>query len=71
MFQVTKEPSRTKLLPDELSYPYFQPPYTLVLEMTNVLVHPEWTVSTWCFLCNVDTMYRDPFLLMFLRMSFR
>lgn len=40
-----KEPSRDKLLPDPVKHPYFQPPYTLVLEMTDLLVHPEWTVS--------------------------
>lgn len=40
-----KDPSREKLLPDPLQYPYAQPPYTLVLEMTGVLVHPDWTVS--------------------------
>ncbi|WAR20550.1 TI50C-like protein [Mya arenaria] len=42
--KVTQEPSRQKLLPEPLSYPYMQPPYTLVLEMTDILVHPEWTV---------------------------
>ena len=44
------EPSAEKLLPDPLTEPYYQPPYTLVLEMTNVLVHPEWTVSIICTL---------------------
>ena len=39
-----KDPSRDKLLPDPLKEPYYQPPYTLVLEMTGVLVHPDWTV---------------------------
>ncbi|XP_022083036.1 mitochondrial import inner membrane translocase subunit TIM50-like [Acanthaster planci] len=44
------EPSAQKLLPDPLTEPYYQPPYTLVLEMTNVLVHPEWTYSNgWRF----------------------
>ncbi|PIK54748.1 putative mitochondrial import inner membrane translocase subunit TIM50 [Apostichopus japonicus] len=44
------EPSAEKLLPDPLTEPYYQPPYTLVLEMTNVLVHPEWTYSNgWRF----------------------
>lgn len=43
-------PSREKLLPDELKYPYVQPPYTLVLEMKDVLVHPDWTYQTgWRF----------------------
>ncbi|KAI8434458.1 hypothetical protein MSG28_012477 [Choristoneura fumiferana] len=36
-----KEPSREKLLPDPLPAPY-QPTYTLVLEFTDVLVHPDW-----------------------------
>lgn len=45
-----KEPSRDKLLPDPVSYPYIQPEYTLVLELTDVLVHPEWTYNTgWRF----------------------
>ncbi|XP_052769066.1 mitochondrial import inner membrane translocase subunit TIM50-C-like [Mya arenaria] len=48
--KVTQEPSRQKLLPEPLSYPYMQPPYTLVLEMTDILVHPEWTmVNGWRF----------------------
>lgn len=43
-------PSREKLLPDELKHPYIQPPYTLVLEMKDVLVHPDWTYQTgWRF----------------------
>lgn len=40
-----KEPSREKLLPDPLKEPYHQPPYTVILEMTGVLVHPDWTVT--------------------------
>ena len=43
--QTTQRPSRDKLLPDPLTYPYIQPKYTLVIEMTDVLVHPEWTVN--------------------------
>lgn len=44
------EPSREKLLPDPLTYPYIQPPYTLVLEFTDMLVHPDWTYQTgWRF----------------------
>lgn len=42
---MVQEPSRDKLLPDPLKYPYIQPPYTLVLELTDLLVHPDWTVS--------------------------
>lgn len=41
-----QEPSRDKLLPDPLKYPYIQPPYTLILEMTDLLVHPDWTYQT-------------------------
>ncbi|XP_023023778.1 mitochondrial import inner membrane translocase subunit TIM50-C [Leptinotarsa decemlineata] len=45
-----QEPSREKLLPDPVPYPYYQPPYTLVLEFTDVLAHPDWTYSTgWRF----------------------
>ncbi|CAG9838383.1 unnamed protein product [Diabrotica balteata] len=48
--KLIKEPSREKLLPDPLEYPYLQPKYTLVLELTDVLVHPDWTYSTgWRF----------------------
>ncbi|KAL1505823.1 hypothetical protein ABEB36_005295 [Hypothenemus hampei] len=45
-----QEPSRDKLLPDPLKYPYYQPPYTLILEFTDVLAHPDWTYQTgWRF----------------------
>ncbi|XP_067005619.1 mitochondrial import inner membrane translocase subunit TIM50-C isoform X2 [Anabrus simplex] len=48
--RMIREPSREKLLPDPLQYPYIQPPYTLVLELTDVLVHPDWTYKTgWRF----------------------
>uniref|UniRef100_A0A0K0DF35 Mitochondrial import inner membrane translocase subunit TIM50 n=1 Tax=Angiostrongylus cantonensis TaxID=6313 RepID=A0A0K0DF35_ANGCA len=40
------EPAREKLLPDPLPHPYIQPKYTLVIEMKNVLVHPDWTYKT-------------------------
>lgn len=55
------EPSRELLLPDPIPYPYhqvslfslmyvkqinFQPKYTLVIEMKNILVSPEWTYKT-------------------------
>lgn len=39
-----KDPTSDKLLPEPLKEPYYQPPYTLVIEMTGVLVDPEWTV---------------------------
>lgn len=45
-----QEPSRPKLLPDPLKYPYIQPPYTLVLEVKDLLVCPDWTYETgWRF----------------------
>ncbi|XP_059148229.1 mitochondrial import inner membrane translocase subunit TIM50-like [Physella acuta] len=45
-----QDPSRDKLLPDPLKYPYIQPPYTLVIELTGVLIHPDWTYGTgWRF----------------------
>lgn len=37
------EPSRDKLLPDPLKPPYWQPKYTIVIELKNVLVAPEWS----------------------------
>ena len=43
-----KEPSTDKLLPEPLQYPYLQPTYTLVIEMTGMLLHPEWTVKLFC-----------------------
>ncbi|CAL1526194.1 unnamed protein product [Lymnaea stagnalis] len=48
--QKIQDPSREKLLPDPLKYPYIQPPYTLVIELTGVLIHPDWTYGTgWRF----------------------
>lgn len=48
--KLVQEPSREKLLPDPLSHPYIQPRYTVVLEMTDLLVHPDWTYQTgWRF----------------------
>ncbi|KAL7980709.1 hypothetical protein Chor_001863 [Crotalus horridus] len=44
------EPTSPKLLPDPLKEPYYQPPYTLVIELTDVLLHPEWSLVTgWRF----------------------
>uniref|UniRef100_A0A1I7XLV4 Mitochondrial import inner membrane translocase subunit TIM50 n=1 Tax=Heterorhabditis bacteriophora TaxID=37862 RepID=A0A1I7XLV4_HETBA len=40
------EPAREQLLPDPLPAPYLQPKYTLVIEMKNILIHPEWTYKT-------------------------
>ncbi|KAH8244682.1 hypothetical protein KR032_004728 [Drosophila birchii] len=48
--KMLRTPVTTKLLPDILPAPYIQPPYTLVLEITDVLVHPDWTYKTgWRF----------------------
>ncbi|PIO59645.1 NLI interacting factor-like phosphatase, partial [Teladorsagia circumcincta] len=44
--QFVVEPAREQLLPDPLPHPYIQPKYTLVIEMKNVLVHPDWTYKT-------------------------
>ncbi|XP_056645939.1 mitochondrial import inner membrane translocase subunit TIM50-C-like [Diorhabda sublineata] len=46
MKKLVQQPLRDKLLPDPLGPPYSQPKYTLVLELTDVLVHPEWTYHT-------------------------
>lgn len=45
-YSAMKEPSTDKLLPAPLQYPYLQPTYTLVIEMTGLLLHPEWTFNT-------------------------
>ncbi|XP_058793178.1 mitochondrial import inner membrane translocase subunit TIM50-C-like [Phymastichus coffea] len=48
--KLVQEPSREKLLPDPLTHPYIQPRYTIVLELTDLLVHPDWTYQTgWRF----------------------
>ncbi|KAJ8369149.1 hypothetical protein SKAU_G00091770 [Synaphobranchus kaupii] len=48
--QMIIEPTSPKLLPDPMKEPYYQPPYTLVLELTDVLLHPEWSLATgWRF----------------------
>ncbi|KAH8235300.1 hypothetical protein KR032_012419 [Drosophila birchii] len=45
-----QEPSSRKLLPEPLQPPYIQPAYTLVLEIKDLLVHPDWTYETgWRF----------------------
>lgn len=38
-----EEPFSDKLLPDPLEPPYYQPKYTVVLELTGLLVHSNWT----------------------------
>lgn len=55
--QLVQEPSRDKLLPDPLKYPYIQPPYTLVLELTDLLVHPDWTVRF--YFKEINSVYSD------------
>ncbi|KAL7739452.1 hypothetical protein ACLKA6_011319 [Drosophila palustris] len=48
--KMLEEPLPTRLLPDIVQAPYVQPRYTLVLEMKDVLVHPDWTYQTgWRF----------------------
>ncbi|EDW80356.1 uncharacterized protein Dwil_GK18701 [Drosophila willistoni] len=48
--KMLEEPLPTKLLPNELEPPYIQPRYSLVLEINDVLVHPDWTYQTgWRF----------------------
>lgn len=44
-FKLLQKPHMEKLLPDPLDPPYNQPKYTLVVELTDVLVHAEWTYS--------------------------
>ena len=43
-FQTFTDPSSVRLLPDELPHPY-QRPYTVVLELNDVLIHTEYDVS--------------------------
>ncbi|XP_022208112.2 mitochondrial import inner membrane translocase subunit TIM50-A [Drosophila obscura] len=48
--KMLEEPLPVKLLPDTLPPPYIQPPYTLVLEINDILVHLDWTYQTgWRF----------------------
>ncbi|XP_031565342.1 mitochondrial import inner membrane translocase subunit TIM50-like [Actinia tenebrosa] len=49
-YEMFAEPSSKLLLPEPLQEPYIQPPYTLILEMTDTLVHPEYDrKSGWRF----------------------
>ncbi|KYO30887.1 mitochondrial import inner membrane translocase subunit TIM50 [Alligator mississippiensis] len=49
-WQMIIEPMSPKLLPDPLKEPYYQPPYTLVIELIDVLLRPEWSLGTgWRF----------------------
>lgn len=48
IFQTKKEieePFSDRLLPDPLPEPYIQPKYTILVEVTGLLVHSQWTVS--------------------------
>jgi len=48
--KMIEQPTAERLLPDTLREPYHQPPYTLVMEMKDILVHPDWTLNTgWRF----------------------
>ncbi|QQP37772.1 Uncharacterized protein FKW44_018163, partial [Caligus rogercresseyi] len=40
-----EEPFSDKLLPEPLQKPYYQPKYTVFLELTGLLVHATWTVK--------------------------
>ncbi|CAF0745436.1 unnamed protein product [Didymodactylos carnosus] len=44
-WQTIKDPTSDKLLPDPL-HPSIQPLYTLVIEMSGILLNPEWTYGT-------------------------
>ncbi len=44
-WQTIKDPTSDKLLPEPLPAPY-QPQYTLVIEMSGVLLNPEWAYNT-------------------------
>ncbi|OCT66341.1 mitochondrial import inner membrane translocase subunit TIM50 [Xenopus laevis] len=60
--QMIIEPTSPQLLPDPLKEPYYQPPYTLVLELTDVLLHPEWSLSTgWRFKkrAGIDNLFKQ------------
>jgi import inner membrane translocase subunit TIM50 len=38
-----EEPFSDKLLPDQLEPPYYQPKYTIVIELTGLMVNSNWT----------------------------
>lgn len=44
-WQTIKDPTSDKLLPEPLPAPY-QPLYTLVIEMSGILLNPEWAYNT-------------------------
>ncbi|KAM3178397.1 hypothetical protein ACTXT7_002614 [Hymenolepis weldensis] len=48
--QSIRDPISEKLLPDPAEPPYYQPPYTIIMEINDVLVHPDWKFrSGWRF----------------------
>lgn len=48
--QTIEKPSRDLLLPDPLPAPYYQPPYTILIELNGLLTHPDWSYKTgWRF----------------------
>ena len=47
VFKTKKEmedPFSDKLLPDPFPEPYYQPKYTILIELTGLLIHSNWTV---------------------------
>ncbi len=68
MVTMVTNPSREKLLPDPVNPPYHQPPYTLLIELTGVLVHPDWTVR-FVYIMNHNN-HHAKLLLLFLKYQF-
>uniref|UniRef100_A0A663MEZ0 Mitochondrial import inner membrane translocase subunit TIM50 n=1 Tax=Athene cunicularia TaxID=194338 RepID=A0A663MEZ0_ATHCN len=49
--QMIIKPASPKLLPGPLHETYYQSPYTLIIEFTDILLHPEWSfVTSWHFM---------------------
>ena len=49
-----EEPFSDKLLPDPMTEPYYQPKYTILIELTGLLVHSNWTVSQRFRVCFIS-----------------
>ncbi|MEN2497309.1 MAG: Mitochondrial import inner membrane translocase subunit TIM50 [Marteilia pararefringens] len=45
IFQNFSKPERQILLPDEMKEPYYQPKLTVVIELQDLLLRPEWTYN--------------------------